>query len=337
MESKNIDRLNIFLIVISLIVAYKIPFELFLFSYAFLGPLHYLTEINWLKERNYFIKTKDWIWTFVLFGVVISVPLLLSLPWFNFVYDISLVKNFLKELNSSSNVILLTALFFSIGLVFLKDLKQTLLFLIISIITSYLILKYVSFSIVLVSIFLPTIIHVYLFTLLFMLFGAIKSKSTPGYIGVVLLALIPVIITFGNVNPAQYILSQNTQDNFLASGFQSLNFSLAKLLSSSKDESFSLLSLVGIKIQIFIAFAYTYHYLNWFSKTSIIGWHKGTSKTRLIAIAAIWLASISFYLYDYRTGIIVLFFLSFLHVFLEFPLNVVSVKGIADSLTKKGK
>ena len=337
MESKNIDRLNIFLIVISLIFAYKIPFELFLFSYAFLGPLHYLTEINWLKERNYFIKTKDWIWTFVLFGVVISVPLLLSLPWFNFIYDIDLVKSFLKELNSSSNVILLTALFFSIGLVFLKELKYTLIFLLISIVVSYWILKYISFSVVLVSIFLPTIIHVYLFTLIFMLFGAIKSKSTPGYIGVALLALIPVIITFGKINPDQYILSQNTQDNFIASGFQSLNFSLANLLNSSKHESFSLLSLLGIKIQIFIAFAYTYHYLNWFSKTSIIGWHKGASKTRLGIIAAIWIASISFYLYDYRTGIIVLFFLSFLHVFLEFPLNIVSVKGIADSLTKKGK
>jgi hypothetical protein len=170
-----------------------------------------------------------------------------------------------------------------------------------------------------------------------MLFGAIKSKSTPGYIGVALLALIPVIITFGKINPDQYILSQNTQDNFIASGFQSLNFSLANLLNSSKHESFSLLSLLGIKIQIFIAFAYTYHYLNWFSKTSIIGWHKGASKTRLGIIATIWIASISFYLYDYRTGIIVLFFLSFLHVFLEFPLNIVSVKGIADSLTKKGK
>ena len=337
MESKKIDRLNIFLIIISLLLAYKIPFELFLFSYAFLGPLHYLTEINWLKERNYFIKTKDWIWTFVLFGVVISVPLLLSLPWFKFIYDIEIVKSFLKELNSSSNIILLTALFFSIGLVFLKELKYTLPFLIISLLASYIILKYISFSIVLVSVFLPTIIHVYLFTLLFMLFGAIKSKSTPGYIGVALLALIPLVITFGNVHPEQYILSQHTQDNFIASGFHSLNFSLADLLKNSKEESFSLLSILGIKIQIFIAFAYTYHYLNWFSKTSIIGWHKDTSKTRLIAIAVIWLASISFYLYDYRTGIIVLFFLSFLHVFLEFPLNVVSVKGIAESLFKKQK
>jgi hypothetical protein len=337
MESKNIDRLNIFLIFISLILAYKIPFELFLFSYAFLGPLHYLTEINWLKERNYFINKKDWISVFILFGLIISIPLLLSLPLFHFVYDIAIVKSILKELNSSSNIILLAALFFSIGLVFLKELKYTVVFLIGSILISYFILKYVSFSIVLVSVFLPTIIHVYLFTLLFMLFGAIKSKSTPGYIGVALLTAIPLIISFGNVHPEQYMLSKSTQDNFIASGFQALNFSLADLLKSNSNESFSLMSILGLKIQIFIAFAYTYHYLNWFSKTSIIGWHKGTSKTRLGIIAAIWIASVSFYLYDYRTGIIVLFFLSFLHVFLEFPLNVVSVKGIAESLYKKAK
>lgn len=336
MESKNIDRLNIFLILISLLLAYKIPFELFLFSYAFLGPLHYLTEINWLKERNYFIKTKDWVWTFVIFGVIISLPLLFTLPLFNFVYQSAFINDFLKELKASSNVVLLAALLFSIGLVFLKDLKYTVVFLIGSVIISYLILKYISFSIVLVSVFLPTIIHVYLFTWIFMLFGAIKSKSAPGYIGVAFMALIPVLIALGNINPNQYILTESTKENYLSSGFQQLNISLASLLKNDNAE-FTLLSALGLKIQVFIAFAYTYHYLNWFSKTTVIGWHKGSSKSRLIIIAAVWLASVGFYLYDYRTGIIVLFFLSFLHVFLEFPLNIVSVKGIAESLFKKDK
>ncbi|MFM7015131.1 MAG: hypothetical protein ACKOX3_02280 [Bacteroidota bacterium] len=335
MESKNIDRLNLFLIIFSLIIAYKIPFELFLFSYAFLGPLHYLTEINWLKERNYFIKTKEWIWTFILFGLIISVPFLMTLPLFKFIYEIKVVKDFLMTLNASSNVILLASLFFSIGLVFLKELKLTIVFLISSILLSYLILKYVTFSLVLVSVFLPTVIHVYLFTWLFMLFGAMKSRSTPGYIGVVLLAIVPIVIAYGNVHPDQYVLSQGTKDNYLSSGFYALNSSLAKSLVGIQNESFSLLSLIGIKIQIFIAFAYTYHYLNWFSKTSIIGWHKGSSKMRLGIIATLWIASIGFYLYDYHTGIIVLFFLSFLHVFLEFPLNVVSIKGISEGLFKK--
>ena len=31
---------------------------MFLFAYAFLGPLHYLTEISWLHDRQYFAKGK---------------------------------------------------------------------------------------------------------------------------------------------------------------------------------------------------------------------------------------------------------------------------------------
>ena len=71
----------------------------------------------------------------------------------------------------------------------------------------------------------------------------------------------------------------------------------------------------------FIAFAYTYHYLNWFSKTSIIKWHL-VDRRYLIATLAIWITSIVVYAYDYHTGLKLLFFLSFLHVFLEFPLNI---------------
>ena len=77
----------------------------------------------------------------------------------------------------------------------------------------------------------------------------------------------------------------------------------------------------------FIAFAYTYHYLNWFSKTSVIKWHQ-VPKKRLIVIGALWIAAVGFYLYNYSWGFNVLFLLSFLHVFLEFPLNHVTMVGI---------
>jgi len=83
----------------------------------------------------------------------------------------------------------------------------------------------------------------------------------------------------------------------------------------------------GFVIMRFIAFAYTYHYLNWFSKTSVIKWHL-VPKRVLIATISLWLLSIAIYAYDYTLGMNVLFFLSFLHVFLEFPLNVVSFTGI---------
>jgi hypothetical protein len=91
---------------------------------------------------------------------------------------------------------------------------------------------------------------------------------------------------------------------------------------------------LGISITRFIAFAYTYHYLNWFSKTSIIQWHK-VPYLNLGLVIVLWLASVSLYMYDYRTGLQALFFLSFLHVFLEFPLNIQSIKGIIFELLRR--
>jgi hypothetical protein len=84
---------------------------------------------------------------------------------------------------------------------------------------------------------------------------------------------------------------------------------------------------VGIMLMRFIAFAYLYHYLNWFSKTEIIRWHK-VPKVRFILVLVTWIASSAFYAYDYSLGLSLLFFLSFSHVLLEFPLNIVSIVGI---------
>src|SRR6478736_340910 len=58
MKSSTIHHLNSLLILVSCLVAFYIPFELFLFSYGILGPLHYLTEIGWLHKKNYFTKGK---------------------------------------------------------------------------------------------------------------------------------------------------------------------------------------------------------------------------------------------------------------------------------------
>jgi hypothetical protein len=84
---------------------------------------------------------------------------------------------------------------------------------------------------------------------------------------------------------------------------------------------------VGIMLMRFIAFAYLYHYLNWFSKTEVIRWHK-VPKVRFILVVVLWLAAAIFYSIDYKLGLSVLFFLSFTHVLLEFPLNFISIAGI---------
>jgi|GEM_PF-2088716 len=44
MNAEGIDKLNTGLILTSALATVVIPFELFLFPYAFKGPLHYLTE-----------------------------------------------------------------------------------------------------------------------------------------------------------------------------------------------------------------------------------------------------------------------------------------------------
>ena len=80
-----------------------------------------------------------------------------------------------------------------------------------------------------------------------------------------------------------------------------------------------------------IAFAYTYHYLNWFSKTSIIRWHE-VPKERTIFILVMWSVSLTVYAYNYETGMTVLYFLSLLHVMLEFPLNHQTFAGIGREL-----
>jgi hypothetical protein len=94
-------------------------------------------------------------------------------------------------------------------------------------------------------------------------------------------------------------------------------------------------SSLGIAIMRFIAFAYTYHYLNWFSKTKVIRWHD-IPKSRSIFIVVLWAISITLYAVDYSLGFKWLFLLSFMHVMVEFPLNYISFVGIFKELTGKG-
>jgi hypothetical protein len=100
--------------------------------------------------------------------------------------------------------------------------------------------------------------------------------------------------------------------------------------------SFAMNMPIGLSIQSFIAFAYTYHYLNWFSKTGVIGWHR-VPKGRLLASGAVWLVAVGLYAYDYLLGLTVLLFLSLLHVFLEFPLNHRMLSELAGLLRGQGK
>lgn len=328
MKIKSIDNLNIILIVLSLALAYFLPFSLFLFSYAVLGPLHYLTEINWLNEKNYFIKERKWIWVFVIITALISIPVIMHIPFLSEINNLPVFKNFSLTINGLTDVFLLTALFFAIGLVYLKKWHHLLIYLIISVIAAKLITRYVLFSYILVGLFLPTIIHVYIFTLLFMILGSLNTKSKAGWIGVIILLTCPIFIFITPLNLSFYTSLESNQVISTARNFRFIQY-LTETYDRSVNGQFSVLS---IKIQIFIAFCYTYHYLNWFSKTSIIKWHKNVSKIKFAIIVIVWLCLIVLFWYNYETAYLALFFLAMLHIILEFPLNITSIKEIVVKL-----
>lgn len=321
--TNKIDVLNILLLFVSLFLALLLPFELFLFSYAVLGPLHYLTEINWLHKKNYFVKDKKYIWILLAFTVAITFVSLFRYLKLDstFSYFINYYSRVLL------NVLIVSSLFFSIGLVFFKDYKKIIVALILAVLGGLIFLKFIPFSFVLVGVFLPTLIHVYLFTMLFMALGTIKNRSNYGIIAIVILAVVPVFI-FYNPFFSSYEISQSVKSTFLETRFKNVIVSINQIVNDSSFLDFDFNSVIIIKIQTFIAFAYTYHYLNWFSKTSLIGWNKNLSRNYIVLIFALWFASIALYLYSYRVGVLALFFLSMFHVIVEFPLNIISIKEV---------
>ena len=325
MKSKTLDYLNIWLLVISFVIAIYLPFELFLFSYAILGPLHYLTEISWLDDKKYFIKSKSQGYKlFLIIALIVSAyPLIKVL---NVTHNL---KSVFEVISSQKHIILLSGFIFSVSLIFFTKIKSLIGAFLLSILFSVICSLYIPKLIIVIGVFLPTLVHVYLFTLLFMIYGQLKSKTNPGLISIVLLIVVPIIIVFLDIKPLAYQISEYTKSTYVGSGFLALNTSLARVFGAVDEESFSLISTIGLKVQIFIAFAYTYHYLNWFSKTSIIGWKKSLTTNRMKYIIFLWLCSVGIYLYDYVTGLTALFFLSLLHVVLEFPLNVTTIKEIS--------
>jgi hypothetical protein len=68
----KINYINIGLMILTAGLAYFYPFETFLLAYAYLGPLHYLTEISWLHDRNYYSKGKYDFLVLLIVGILLS-------------------------------------------------------------------------------------------------------------------------------------------------------------------------------------------------------------------------------------------------------------------------
>lgn len=330
--SKNTDILNVGLIIVSLSLAFVLPFELFLFSYAVLGPMHYLTEISWLRDKDYFVKTRTAVWVIVFFVALATIPILLRLSIFSEWHEITSVRRAARFIRHRYPEIVLGTFLFAIGLVHLKRRLHLAIFLIASVVAAHLMLRHVPGVLIVTAVFLPTVIHVYLFTMFFMIFGTLQSGSKSGVFAIIALIIAPFIIFFSTIDAQTYEVGGYATGTFTTLGFGNIHKQFHAFFNPGQQASFSYLSVLGIKTQIFLAFAYTYHYLNWFSKTTVIGWHRNLSHKKIAVVLAIWVMCISLYAYDYRTGMIALTFLSLLHVILEFPLNITCIKAIFSNI-----
>ena len=293
----NTNHLNSFLIIISAITAWNLPFELFLFSYAVLGPLHYFTEISWLHDRNYYCKIKTQSYFLYLIAVLNLVLVIIFNEAINFLLLLGFCLAFLSTTTQSMRIYLLACL--------------------ILIPIGYWLIQFEAVSLIFIT-FLPTVIHVCVFTFLFMLYGSLKDKSFSGYTSnvIYLLSLIFIILI-----PENKVFQINPNTIEFIQPFTILANQITTSLNRNLDND-SIMATFR-----FLAFIYTFHYINWFIKIKTIGWHK-ISKSRMLLITIAWIASISIYYYDFKTGIILLFFFSITHVLLEFPLNFITIRGI---------
>ena len=165
--------------------------------------------------------------------------------------------------------------------------------------------------------------------------GALKRQSAAGY------ASLAVFLVCGALAlwlPNLAAGSSTTAPAIFWRGFRELSFaSLDDLMGHTREQLIGtnvFTSGLVLRLVRFLAFAYTYHYLNWFSKTSIIQWH-AVSVGRLVLVAAVWIASVGLYAVNYDVGLYWLFMLSMAHVLLEFPLNHKSFLEIGSELRRR--
>jgi hypothetical protein len=306
-----VNYLNIGLMIISCALAFYMPFEILLVSYAFLGPLHYLTEISWLHDKNYYVKGKYDPYMLIL----PAIPLTLA------VFSHALSEHYIPTENWVG-VVVGVSFGFSAGITFCETWRNKILVTLASLVITVLLIQHWALSII-IALLLPSLIHVYGFTGLFIWYGSLKSKSLSGHLSFVFYLICPFIFyafqpTYGEAELSNYVTANIPP-------FMQLRDGLLDLVGTEANWD------ITVAIMRFLAFAYTYHYLNWFSKTKVIRWHD-CSRQRTAMLTLVYVASVALYVFDYALGFVAAYFLGLLHVFLEFPLNHRSFVGIAEEL-----
>lgn len=343
MTPTRIHLLNAALICASLLAALAWPFELFLGAYAVLGPLHYLTELAWLNKRGFYLSGRRQSAVLALLcGLYVLVYLVRDAahtPWAEPFYVSVWGPSFGAQMDVLGGI---SAHFiygaFALALVFVAfNSAKAQAFASSAVLLLAAVAHGVPAYVTLFTSLLPTLVHVFGFTAAFMLFGAIKERSGGGLLtlGLMLTAGVLALTLPG----APKLIGRGVFAAYVNAGFQDLNLTilsswLGPLDTRSQRIEALFASWEGLALQRFVAFAYTYHYLNWFSKTTVIKWHK-VSRRAWVTVTLMWVLSLALYAWDYQVGVMVLLGLSLLHVFMEFPLNHRCLMGIVGAVTSQ--
>jgi hypothetical protein len=291
------DAVHLGLMLLALGIAYVVPIELLLLSYVILGPAHYTTEISWLHDRKYFLPHRG---VAVVLAVVAGAAAMIdSASWLGFVMWSAFVlcALFSATTTGAQGVVLLIG---AAGLTALMYVRAP--------------------SLAVLGVLLPTLIHVSLFTLIFMTLGVYRSGSrTQAALIAVYAVAIGLILAFPPSATAVISAFADVARDY----FGNVAPALGRLFGNPG------LHLDG-RLTGLLAFVYTYHYLNWFIKADVIRW-TDIPPGRLALVASISAASTGLYFYDYALGFSVLLALSLIHVVLEFPLNALAMRQLGDA------
>jgi hypothetical protein len=285
------DLAHLVLMLAALTLAYVVPFELLLLSYVVLGPAHYATEISWLHDRSFFLPQRSV--GAGLAALAIIAAFIENASWFGIV----MWAAFVVCVAMQSIVLLLAAIALT------------------------LVMAAGGASIAVLGVLLPTLVHVSLFTLVFMTLGAWRSGERIQWLLVaVYLTAIGLILlappTAGTLIPA---FAKAAHDYFA-----NVAPALGRLFGIRDVQ-------LDTRLTSLLAFIYTYHYLNWFIKAEVIHWTAMTGR-RLALVAAASGLSTALYFYDYAFGFTVLLAFSLAHIVLEFPLNTLALRQLGTAI-----
>ncbi len=312
----RINYLNIGLMLGTGVVAYFLPFHLFLGAYAILGPLHYLTEISWLHDRKYFARGRYdclWLWALALLACSKTTEVAAWLSRHQ-LQPLGMAASWLSQhepawiaLGAGLAVVLIRKPIWQIVAV-------ATLFLSAGVLGTH--FSYLTFGTLILM------VHGCGSTWLFVLYGSMKAKSRSGFLSLAVMTLMALGILLAPP-PSSLRLSAYLAHTMSQAG--NLHYDFTRLLGWNTS------GLEFVSAVRFIAFTNTYHYLNWFSKSRVIQWHR-ISRRRLVLIGVFYLAIVSAYAYDYRLGMQAALFAGLAHTFLEFPLNLKCLSGIFSAI-----